>query len=149
MSFFYGRRSSRYVFFLSISVFYATIGREKCINKSPGSIDRQPPDFTVALFSRWLPVEQFGDRNGRLSSPHRFCELHDIAVRLVGGFEAGHPLHAVRVVQGRSAGRSDVRSSHLGGHWRTAVLGRRTHHKHVVLDRCRHHAHHFRRRALR
>jgi len=43
-------------------------------------------------------VEQFGDRDGRVTSPHGLRQLHDIAVRHMGSLEAGHAVDAVRMV---------------------------------------------------
>lgn len=43
-------------------------------------------------------VEQFGHRNGRITPPHGLRQLHDIAVRHMGGLEAGHAVDAVRMV---------------------------------------------------
>lgn len=70
-------------------------------------------------------------------------------MRPVGGLETGHSRHAVRMVQGRSVGCADVRTSDLGGHRRTVVLGRRTHQEHVVHDRRQHYGHHIHCRAMR
>jgi len=105
--------------------------------------------YNIFLSCRRVLVEQFGDRYGRVASPHRLCQLHDIALRHMGGLETGYAVDAVRMVQGRSVGCPHVRSSHLGGHRCVVVLGRRAPHRHDVHDRRRHYAHHVRRRTVR
>lgn len=106
------------------------------------------PAGIMIFLHRRIFVEQSGDSNRRLASPHRLRQFHDITVRAVGGLETGHSVHAVRLVQGRSVGRPDVRPSHLGSHRYTLVLGRRTDHKHVVFNRRWHYVNHICRRTL-
>lgn len=107
------------------------------------------PAGIMILLHRRIFVEQSGDSNRRLASPYRLRQFHDITMRAVGGLKTGHSVYAVRLVQGRSVGRPDVRPSHLGGHRYTLVLGRRADHKHVVFNRRWHYANHIRRRTLR
>lgn len=98
---------------------------------------------------RRIFIQQFGDRDRRLAFTYRFRQLYDIPVRLVGGLQTCYPVHAVRMVQGRSVGRPNVRPSHMGGHRCAIVLGRWAYHEHVVLDRRWYNAHHVRGWAVR
>lgn len=135
------------------NVFITDVRLESVFETKPARSTRlcRPPSNLAGimiLLHRRIFVEQSGDCNRRLASPHGLRQFHDITVRAVGGLETGHAVHAVRLVQGRSVGRPDVRPSHLGGHRYTLVLGRRAHHKHVVFYRRWHYANHIRRRTV-